>query len=97
MGILHLDYAVGHNPWTFEEVAVTVLEPLDKVPDGPGYRRGGRTETALKTASSGWKGISYRVRFASSSFQMEHVISSVNWPSTSFLASSRLRACTVMR
>ena len=52
MGILHLDYAVGHNPWTFEEVAVTVLEPLDKVPDGPGYRRGGRTETALKTASS---------------------------------------------
>jgi hypothetical protein len=40
-----LDYAVDRNPWTFEEVGVTVLEPLAKFPDGPGDRRGGRTET----------------------------------------------------
>ncbi len=51
MGILHEDYAVGQHPWTFEKVVVTVPEPLDKVPDGPGDRRGGRTENALKMAS----------------------------------------------
>ena len=53
-----LDYAVDRNPWTFEEVGVTVLEPLAKFPDGPGDRRGGRTETSLKTASSLWRALS---------------------------------------
>jgi hypothetical protein len=41
----------------FDEVVVTVLEPLDKVPDGPGDRRGGRTENALKTACSRLGGV----------------------------------------
>jgi hypothetical protein len=47
----------GQEPVDFDEVVVTVLEPLDKVPDGPGDRRGGRTENTLKTACSRLGGV----------------------------------------
>jgi hypothetical protein len=35
VGILHEQYAVRQNPWTFEKVVVTVPEPPDYESPGP--------------------------------------------------------------